>query len=204
LKKKVLAIGLISLFVINGCANNENDHTASKSNAVNPIGVGSPAHYYDEDNQNLNNDQDDFGYTRVNNTTVNGKNPNNQVASIDREQLAKVISGLIVQLPTINDVSVLVTDEEVLVVYDTDSDNREETADQVKRTTMSAVPRYYHIYVSDNTALAQNIENYAPLESDSEGIHYSIDKTIKQMLKSPQGSRIQSEEKDENTNEQHK
>ncbi len=132
MKKHILAIGLTSLFVISGCSNNENDHTTSKSNAVDPIGVRSPAHY-----------------------------------------------------------------------YDTDSDNREKIANQVKRTAMSAVPRYYHVYVSDNPTLAQNIENYAPLESDSPGIHYSIQKTIKQMLKSPQGSKVQSEEKDANTNEQH-
>ena len=37
---------------------------------------------------------------------------------------------------------------------------------------MSAVPRYYHIYVSDNKAIRQNIENYAPLQSDERGIHY--------------------------------
>ena len=79
------------------------------------------------------------------------------MTSLDREQLAKVISNIIVQLPNINDASVLVTDEEVLVVYDTDSKNREKTADQVKRSALSAVPRYYHVYVSDNTALAQNI-----------------------------------------------
>ena len=57
-----------------------------------------------------------------NKTTVNGRNINNQVTSLDREQLAKAISGIIVQIPNVNDASVLVTDEEVLVVYDTDSD----------------------------------------------------------------------------------
>ena len=122
-----------------------------------------------------------------NKTTVNGRNINNQVTSLDREQLAKIISNIIVQIPNVNDASVLVTDEEVLVVYDTDSTNRKETANQVKRSALSAVPRYYHVYVSDNTALAQNLENYAPLESDSRGIHYTIKKTIKEMLKSPQG-----------------
>ena len=34
--------------------------------------------------------------------------------SLDREQLAKTISNIIVQIPNINDASVLVTDEEVL------------------------------------------------------------------------------------------
>ena len=159
-----------------------------KSNEVHPTEVRAPANYYNEDEQNMNNQRDDFGFTRANKIKVNGKNINNQVTSLDREQLANVISNIIVQLPNINDASVLVTDEEVLVVYDTDSTNRKETATQVKRSAQSAVPRYYHVYVSDNTALAQNLENYAPLESDSQGIHHTIKKTIKEMLKSPQGS----------------
>ena len=188
MKKKILAIGLTSLFVISGCSANNQDRAINKSNAVNPTEVRAPANYYNEDHQNLNNQSDDFGFIRTNKITVDGNNINKQVTSLDREQLAKVIANIIVQLPNVNDASVLVTDEEVLVVYDTDSTNRKETATQVKRSALSAVPRYYHVYVSDNTALAQNLENYAPLESDSEGIHHTIKKTIKEMLKSPQGS----------------
>lgn len=187
MKKKVLAIGLTSLFVIGGCTNNDN---AFNSKAVNPTEVRNPANYYNADNQNLNTKGDNFGFTRVNRATVNGKNTNNQVTSIDREQLAKGISNIIIQLPNVHDASVLVTDQEVLVVYDTDSKNRDKTANQVKRSAMSAVPRYYHVYVSDNTALAQNIENYASLETDSRGVDFSIKKTIKEMLKSPQGSNV--------------
>ena len=184
----MLTIGLTLLFVISGCSNNDNDQAITESNPVNPTEVRAPVDYYNEDDQNLNNKSDDFGFTRSNKTTVNGRNINNQVNSLDREQLAKTISNIIVQIPNVHDTSVLVTDEEVLVVYDTDSTNREKTADQVKRSALSAVPRYYHVYVSDNTALAQNLENYAPLESDNRGIDYTLKKTIKEMLKSPQGS----------------
>lgn len=187
MKKHIFSIGLISLFAVSGCNNNVNDQEMTQSTPVNPTEVRAPANYYNEDNQNQKQ-SNDFGFTRVNKATVDGQNINNQVNSLDREQLAKVISNIIVQIPNINDASVLVTDEEVLVVYDTDSKNREKTADQVKRSTLSAVPRYYHVYISDNTALAQNIENYAPLGSDSRGIDNSIQKTIKEMLKSPQGS----------------
>lgn len=189
MKKQALALGLTSLFVISGCATNDNDR-AFNSNAVNPTEVRNPANYYNADNQNLNTKSDNFGFTRVNKATINGKNINNQVTSLNREQLAKGISNIIIQLPNVHDASVLVTDQEVLVVYDTDSKNREKTANQVKRSAMSAVPRHYHVYVSDNTALAQNIENYASFESDSPGVDFSIKKTIKEMLKSPQGSNV--------------
>lgn len=63
----------------------------------------------------------------------------------------------------------LVTDEEVLVVYDTNAKDRTETADQVKRTAMSVVPRYYHVYVSDDyQTLAQDVENFATVKSGKE------------------------------------
>ena len=55
---------------------------------------------------------------------------------------------------------------------------------------MSIVPRYYHVYVSDDKTMAQDIENFAQLEPDSEGIDYTINQTIKRMLKSPQGYRM--------------
>ena len=205
LKKAILSIGLSSLFIISGCSTNGDNDKSMDTNTAEPLTVRTPAHYYDEDYQNTARDRDDFGFTRVNKTTVEGQNIDNQISSIDREQLADVISNLSIQLPNVRDVSTLVTDEEVLVVYETDSNNRQETADQVKRTAMSAVPRYYHVYVSDNIALAPYIENYANLESDHEGMEFSLNKTIQEMLKSPQGSKISDEENEngENVTERH-
>ncbi|WP_181935494.1 YhcN/YlaJ family sporulation lipoprotein, partial [Escherichia coli] len=138
--------------------------------------VNSPAQYYDEDYRARNNDAEDFGYTRVHN--ANGGDDNaGDTPTIDREQLADIISRLSNQIPNVNDVSTLVTDEEVLVVYSADTKNRNATADQVKRTALSVVPRFYHVYVSDNPSLRQNIENYATQDTDSRGIEYSLDKT---------------------------
>lgn len=186
MNKNMLAIGLTSLFIISGCGANDNNQ-ATESNHVNPTEVRSPVNYYSEDEQDVTHRNDDFGFTRVNKNVINGRNINNQEAALNREQLAKIISNIVIQIPNVHDASVLVTDEEVLVVYDTDSTNRKKTADQVKRSALSAVPRYYHVYISDNPALAQNLENYAPLESDNRGIDHTLSKTIKQMLKSPQG-----------------
>ena len=46
-------------------ANNDNDQAITESNAVNPTEVRAPVNYYNEDDQNLNNKSDDFGFTRI-------------------------------------------------------------------------------------------------------------------------------------------
>ncbi|WHY97271.1 YhcN/YlaJ family sporulation lipoprotein [Peribacillus simplex] len=196
MKKTIITIGLSSIIALTGCTDKEADQRlGAKNNAGNPTNVNNPTQYYDEDYRNNDNKSDDFGFTRTNSATIDGRNISNKDASIDREQLSDVISKLSVQIPNVNDAATLVTDEEVLVVYDTNAKDRTETADQVKRTAMSVVPRYYHVYVSDDyQTLAQDVENFSTLKSGSKGIDYTIEQTIKRMLKSPQGYKMSDEE----------
>jgi methyl coenzyme M reductase subunit D len=128
------------------------------------------------------------------NPTMGTNSSNDHYAAIDREQLANIISQYSTDVPHVDDVSTLVTDEEVLIVYKTDSKNRSETADQVKRMAMSVVPRFYHVYVSDNTRLRKNIENFATLDSDSKKVDPMINGLIKQMKQSPQGRKMNNSE----------
>jgi ribosomal protein S17E len=116
---------------------------------------------------------------------------------MDREQVANIISQLSTDIPNVNDVATLVTDQEVLVSYSTNSKDRNHTADQVKRTAMSVVPRYYHVYVSDNANLMRDVENLANLDSTSKNARNLVNGLVKQMKKSPQGSRM-SDSEDEN------
>ncbi|MFD6208854.1 YhcN/YlaJ family sporulation lipoprotein [Peribacillus sp. NPDC060253] len=195
MKKTIITIGLSSMIALTGCSDKKDLGLGAKNHAGNPTNVNNPTQYYDEDYRNHDNKSDDFGFTRTNKTTHDGRNISNKTASIDREQLSDVISKLSVQIPNVNDAATLVTDEEVLVVYDTNTKDRTETADQVKRTAMSIVPRYYHVYVSDDyQTLAQDVENFSTLKSGSKGIDYTIEQTIKRMLKSPQGYKMSNEE----------
>ncbi|MBM4760743.1 sporulation protein [Bacillus sp. B15-48] len=137
-------------------------------------------------NRDLDTGDSGFGYVRHKRTGVMGAD-NQPEYSINREQVADMISKLSIQVPNVDDVSTLVTDEEVLIVYETDSNNRNETADQVKKMAMSVVPSWFEIYVSDNPALRKNIENFATLTTNSRDIDTIIDGVIKQMRTSPQG-----------------
>ncbi|MEH6972379.1 YhcN/YlaJ family sporulation lipoprotein [Bacillus sp. JJ675] len=140
-------------------------------------------------NQSFRNDdrKGRFGYARHQATPVKNKDKT-QAPKINREEMAHIISSLTVQLPNIQDASALVTDEEALVVYRTGSKRREETADQVKKTAASVVPRYYHIYISDNPNLMQSIANFSSLGSNSRNVDQLMADTIEEMKKSPQGS----------------
>lgn len=149
---------------------------------------------------NGNNKSENFGYVRHQKSPVMGENVAfDQRNVLDREQVANTISKLCTAIPQVNDISTLVTDEEVLIVYQTNSNNRTETADQVKKSAMSVVPQWYHVYVSDNTNLRANVESYATVDSNGRNTHFGIDKLIKEMKKSPQGYNMSG---GENTNGQ--
>lgn len=136
-----------------------------------------------------------FGFVRHQRETAlpqGGSNPN--IAAYDPELLADAISKLAILVPDVQDVATLVTDKQVLVAYKTNSDNNFETADQVKRTAMSVVPRFFHVYVSDDPKMLTSIERFGSLSSTTKGVQDVLEHTIEEMLLSPQGRRISASE----------
>lgn len=157
----------------------------------NTINVSDRNEIYNEENMTNNRGTSRYGFVRHQKSpTGNDVNMYQKVATFDREKAADTISRLAVALPNINDVATLVTDEEVLVGYKTTEEDRMEAADQVKRTAMSVVPRYYHVYVTDNPRIMQDIENYSMVGSTTPNIEQSIENTVREMLKSPQGRKM--------------
>jgi hypothetical protein len=195
MKKAAMIIGICSFTVLAACNNDDNGKNGLARNDVyeesgNTINVNHDR----EDIYNRNdvgNKSENFGYVRHQKSPVLGEPTSNEhYAAIDREKVADIISKYCTDIPNVNDAATLVTDEEVLIVYDTNTKDRNLTADQVKKSAMSVVPRWYHVYVSDNTSLRTNIESYAKSDSDSRNVEFGIDKLIKEMLKSPQGQRM--------------
>jgi hypothetical protein len=188
IKKGVAVIGLCGL-MITGCAGNmAGEDNGGKAGIYNDNNRQLHTNNHEPDfyNPNTESNETGFGYVRHKRTGVMGANDQTEY-TIDREQVANMISRLSTQVPNVDDVSTLVTDEEVLIVYESESDNRSETAEQVKKMAMSIVPGWYHIYVTDNTTLRQNIENFATLNTNSRDIDSLIDGVIRQMRTTPQG-----------------
>ncbi|AXI31827.1 YhcN/YlaJ family sporulation lipoprotein [Priestia megaterium] len=186
-KKSILGIALITSMLTIGC---QNKNTAENENLSpnNPdaINVNEPNHYYNPNNNSGTN----YGYVRYTKNTNEQNSNMNQVGTFNREEAADNISKLSTAIPNIKQAATLVTDKDVLVAYKTDAKNRNNAADQVKRTAMSVVPRYYHVYVSDNPKHMDQIENISEMNTQTNDARKRIDAVIQQMLKSPQGRKM--------------
>lgn len=150
-----------------------------------------------ENNQNDNNSMGtdrrygDFGYVRHEYKGENRKPlAANKIPKMDRQKLADMITDMAVRLPNIKDMAVLVTDEEVLMAYETTSKNRMAVADNVKKTAFSVVPRYYHVYVSDKKGMIGKLGQYQSLNYNTDNVEGIVDRLIAQMKKSPQGYNV--------------
>src|SRR5699024_2855879 len=122
-----------------------------------------------------------FGFVRhQQNMTTNKEARKGEVTKPNLEQMADTISRLTVRLPKVYDASVLVTRQEVLIGYKTDTKKRNESADQVKKTAMSVVPRYYHIYVTDSPNIIPDIQRFQNLPP-TKNIDSMLQSTMKEM-----------------------
>ncbi|MFK2826498.1 YhcN/YlaJ family sporulation lipoprotein [Bacillus sp. B190/17] len=184
----------------NGATTNVSDRGGMDGNTVNVNDRYGRDRYdmYNGDNRLGSNElmtkkrQDNFGYVRQQKSPIQGETVSyREIHTMDRERMADSISKLSVSLPAVNDSSVLVTDEEVLIAYDTDTrtnKDRKEVADQVKKTALSVVPRWYNVYVTDDTGLRRDIENIAQTNGGMTVAQDDINRTIKLMKQnSPQG-----------------
>ena len=195
MKKAIISLGICGVAALTGCANdnaspgNGDGNTGIYQQSGNTLNVNDdrPDLYNEGGRRSFGEKSEDFGYVRHQRTGVMGQDNTNAYQAIDREQIADMISRFSLMAQNVDDVSTLVTDEEVLIVYKTDSEDRFETADQVKKMAMSVVPRWYHVYVTDDASLRKEVENFASLDSDRRDVDSLVDGVVKQMLKSPQG-----------------
>jgi ribosomal protein S17E len=199
LKKLVIILGLCTLTALTGCSKDMGNRDVYEESG-NTINVNNKRHdlYNEGASRSVRNASNNYGFVRHQKSPLmNDNTANDHYTALNREQVANIISKLSTEIPNVNDVATLVTDQEVLIAYKTDSKNRNMTADQVKKTAMSVVPRYYHVFVTDNKVLMRDVENLANLDSTSRNARNLVNGLIKQMKKSPQGQRMNPSE-DEN------
>jgi ribosomal protein S17E len=199
LKKLVLILGLCTITALTGCSKDSGNRDVYEESG-NTINVNNKRHelYNEGASRGVRNASNNYGFVRHQKSPLmNDNTANDHYTALDREQVANIISKFSTDIPNVNDVATLVTDQEVLIAYKTDSKDRNLTADQVKKTAMSVVPRYYHVYVTDNKVLMRDVENLANLDSTSRNARNLVNGLIKQMKKSPQGKRMNASE-DEN------
>ncbi|WML30218.1 YhcN/YlaJ family sporulation lipoprotein [Neobacillus sp. OS1-32] len=189
MKNLAITAGLCAAIALTGCSKDIGNRDVYEESG-NTINVNNKRHelYREGAGQSVRNVSNDFGYVRHQKSPVMNDNTANETRiALDREQLAHIISKYSVNLPNVHDAATLVTDQEVLVAYTTDSKNRNVTADQVRRTAMSVVPRYFRVYVTDDKTLMQDVANLASLDSTNRHSRSQVNYVINKMKKSPQG-----------------
>ncbi|WP_144554666.1 YhcN/YlaJ family sporulation lipoprotein [Bacillus sp. X1(2014)] len=199
MKKLVIILGLCTVTALTGCTKDMSNRDVYEESG-NTINVNNKRHdlYNEGASRGMRNVSNNYGFVRHQKSPLMNDNmANDHYSALDREQAANIISKLSTDIPNVHDVSTLVTDQEVLIAYSTDSKDRNLTADQVKKSAMSVVPRYYHVYVTDNKVLRRDVENLANVDSTSRNARNLVNGLITQMKKSPQGQRINASE-DEN------
>lgn len=192
---------MLSMALLAACSNNNNGKNVAENPAVykkngNTVNRNERVDMYNKGLEKTSADrQNEFGYVRHVKSPVPGQNIKYQdIYTLNREKVADAISKLAVTNPKVHDAATLVTDEEVLIWYKTDAKSKKDrnnVADQVKKTAFSTVPRWYHVYVTDNPTLKQYVENISYMKSSDANKERVIRQTVKMMLdSSPQGYKM--------------
>ncbi|MDQ0338172.1 hypothetical protein J2S00_000956 [Caldalkalibacillus uzonensis] len=102
---------------------------------------------------------------------------------IDRQLLADTIAQVLVGLPDVETATVLVTDEECLIGY-TANRQGEEIEQQVEMSALSAAPRWYKVYATDDPRLTDHIRQIAneyTRNFDPENLNNEVNALVEQL-----------------------
>ncbi|WP_010647347.1 YhcN/YlaJ family sporulation lipoprotein [Oceanobacillus massiliensis] len=182
-----LTLFLTAAIFLTGCATTNN--TMNKNDQI--ADELDPARNSPEPtNQDMNSQ---LGYVRYTKDQFQNDDENNDKAiSIDRNEMADMITRIILRSDGFEEVATLVTDQEVLIAYErSEATDEQKAADITKKTAMSIMPSYFDIYVSDNETLMQDIQSLHNSSSENRNYDNTINLIIKEMQKSSQGSQNQ-------------
>jgi hypothetical protein len=182
MKKTIFIFGLSISMLLVGCAKEEG------------LGEGDQTlrgTEMDNTNQRPNEEQRNtqFGYVRYSQDQLNTENVENLAPEIDREETANMITKLLIQLRDIKEAATLITDSHALVAYTREENvDRNQAADSVKKTVQSIIPRWFHVYISDQPQSYKDLQALGNNTVMETGSHPAIEEIIKRFrAESPQG-----------------
>ncbi|WP_077624940.1 YhcN/YlaJ family sporulation lipoprotein [Sediminibacillus massiliensis] len=129
-----------------------------------------------------------LGYVRYKQDEMNMDQENQQMVTIDRKKMADTITRMLLRHGDFEEAATLVTDEEVLISYSKPEDmDREKAASIAKKTAMSVMPGYFHIYVSDDPTSFRQIQSLKNSTTTDREYDNTLESIISDMKNSPQG-----------------
>ncbi|RNA67415.1 YhcN/YlaJ family sporulation lipoprotein [Alteribacter keqinensis] len=198
--KRLLTASLVCTLALTACGQMNDTARQDGGNAQwNSLSTGNTTDGYNVINrQSADHDEyNKYGFVRESKETAKQKKYPGY-AVYDRELLANSISEMAAVIPSVDECGTLVTDDKIFMVYSRNSGHedmdRNEVADQVRKTALSVVPSYYEVYVSDDMDMMDEIERFGSLYPDSEEYNNTLEQTADQFKDYPQGEPISSDE----------
>lgn len=183
--KSLISTLFVSSLLVSGCAGNDEagddllDRTIDGDNERDQFQA--PSNRDDEITSQL-------GYVRYHEDEVDTES---HYVGMDRNKMADIITRLILSYDNFKDVATLVTDEEVLVAYEKPEDlDREKAATIVKKTALSTLPRFYHVYVSDQPTAFKDIQSLQNSFTVNDNYENTLQNIIDKMKEAPQGEPV--------------
>ncbi|WP_186576367.1 YhcN/YlaJ family sporulation lipoprotein [Aquibacillus kalidii] len=194
MKKLILTTLFATSITVSGCASNDE---AERDLNRTLDGDDNDVNRFDTETESNRNDDElssQLGYVHYKEEDLDQDVEEHFYVSVDRKKMADTITRLILRYDGFNDAATLVTDDEVLIAYDKPERlDREQAATIVKKTGLSVLPRYYHVYVSDRDVTfrdIQSLQNSSTLDDDYEN---TLNNIIEDMKQAPQGEKVDDE-----------
>ncbi|MGM8211974.1 YhcN/YlaJ family sporulation lipoprotein [Virgibacillus sp. W0430] len=184
-RKLYLPFILLSSLVLTliGCGQND-DNTMEDQNAAEQLNPDL------ERTTENNNDPliNKLGYVRYTKDELNEDDENNREITMNRNEVADIITRIILRNDDFAEVATLVTDEQVLIAYRKNEDNATKyTPDIAKQSARSIVPAYFEVYVSDQEQLMNDIHSLQNSTTQNKNYENTVNSIINEMKKSSQG-----------------
>lgn len=171
--KHVVYIIMLTL-IIAGCSNT-NQANENNKGAENPL---DPTNHQSND-PDLH---DKLGYVKYSKEELENTTAEDKQLTVDRNELADNIARMILHDKAFSQVATLVTDHEVLIAYSKNEDADAKRAESfAKQSATAIIPRYYEVYVSDNSALIRDIESLHNSSVLSNDYSKTLDRIIEDM-----------------------
>ncbi|GGP13930.1 YhcN/YlaJ family sporulation lipoprotein [Oceanobacillus neutriphilus] len=131
--------------------------------------------------------RDQLGFVRYTQDEFEQNNQSEPKAiHVDRNEMADMITRILLQNPDFKEVATLVTDEEALIAFEaSDNISKQEAIENAEKTALSILPGFYTIHASDDKSLVQNIEtlHYSVMEDDDLDIDPLVQTIVDSMKK---------------------
>lgn len=181
LKRLFLPVGIICVLILTGCQMDRPKTDEDKiAEELDPTRNKQEQHDPEWDKR--------LGYVNYTSDQFEDDSIDNHNVTFDRNELADTIARIILNQEGIEEIATLVTDKEVLIAYHKDEDlDEKKAASMVKKSAMSILPRFFDVYVTDNTALIPDIRSLHNSTTKDGNLDNTIEHIITEMKKSPQG-----------------